>query len=481
MFGDLTDEPQPWSQAEKSSDKRQVPIKLKQMQQIVFLMVVVAAGYFAWRQFAQIRANILLGKDEALSGDRGERWQNLLLVAFGQRKMFKRWIPAVLHFCLYVAFVITQIELIEIFIDGALGVHRIFAPILGGFYTFLISTIEVLSVLAFVATLAFLARRNLLKVPRLVKSELNGWPKLDANLILLSEIVLLIGIFSMNGADTVLQGIDPAHYPSTGTLAVSGWLGPALFGSLSADALVGVERFGWWLHLCMVLAFLNYLPISKHLHIILAFPQTFFARLRPRGEMENMPVIMNEVKSMMGLPVEGADASAAGGELPEFGAKDVTDLSWIDLLGAYSCTECGRCTSVCPANLTGKKLSPRKIVMSVRDRADEVGQKIASGNMEYAKDKNQPLSKSNFDDARSLFDYISREEIHACTTCNACVEACPVLISPLEPILQLRRYEILTESAGPAEWLPMFNSIENSGAAWSMSIDRENWAKTMEA
>lgn len=445
------------------------------MQQVLFLLVAATAGYFAWKQFSQIRANVLLGKDEVLTGNPADRRRNLLLVAFGQQKMFKRWIPAVLHFCLYVAFVITQIELIEIFIDGAFGVHRFFAPFLGALYTFIISTIEVLSVLAFIATFAFLARRNLLKVPRLVKPELNGWPRLDANLILLGELVLLIGIFSMNGADTVLQQRDPAHYPDTGALAVSSWLGPALFGHLSTAALIGVERFGWWLHLLTVLAFLNYLPISKHLHIVLAFPNTYFARLRPRGEMENMPVIMNEVKSMMGLPVENAAEANAGGELPEFGAKDVVDLSWIDLLGAYSCTECGRCTAVCPANLTGKKLSPRKIVMSVRDRADEVGRKIAGGNVEYAKDKDQPLSKTNFDDGRSLFDYITREELHACTTCNACVEACPVLISPLEPILQLRRYEILTESAGPAEWLPMFNSIENSGAAWSMSIDRETW------
>ena len=446
------------------------------VQQILFLLIAGGAFAFATRQFLKIRQTILLGKDEAITGDTSERWRNVLLVAFGQQKMFKRWIPAVFHLFIYVAFLFTQIELIEIFIDGIFGVHRFFADKLGGLYTFIINLIESLSVLAFIATVIFLARRNLLKVPRLVKSEMNGWPKLDANLILIFEVILLVAIFSMNGADVVLQGRDPAHYPDTGFLVVSSWLGPALFGGLSDGALVIVERAGWWLHLGMVLVFLNYLPKSKHLHIMLAFPNTFFARLKSRGEMDNMPEIMNEVKSMMGL-TEDAGEMAMDEELPEFGANDVNQLSWIDLLGAYTCTECGRCTSVCPANTTGKKLSPRKVMMDIRDRAEEVYTKIESGDEQYAADPAKPVSKDNFNDGKSLFDYITREEIHACTTCNACVEACPVLINPLEPILKLRRYEILTESAGPGEWLPMFNSIENSGAAWSMTIDREHWAK----
>lgn len=448
------------------------------IQQIIFVLLAAAALGLAYVQFSRVRQNILLGKAEPVGGSGGQRWQNMFLVAFGQQRMFKRIIPAVLHFTLYAAFVITQIELIEIFIDGVSGRHRVFAQPLGGFYTFVISFIEVLSLLAFFATVLFLIRRNGLRIPRLEKPELKGWPKLDANLILIGEIILLIGIFSMNGSDVLLQKIDAEHFPDTGQLAVSSWLGPLLFGGLSTESLMGVERFGWWLHLIMVFAFLNYLPWSKHLHILLAFPNTFFSRLRPRGEMENMPEVMNEVKSMMGLPVENGNGAAAmdeSADIPEFGAKDVFDLSWIDIMGAYSCTECGRCTAVCPANLTGKKLSPRKIVMSVRDRAEEVGQKIRSGNQEHAADSDRPLSKDNFDDGRSLFDYISKEEIHACTTCQACVEACPVLINPLEPILKLRRYEILTESAGPSDWLPMFNSIENSGAAWSMTIDREAW------
>jgi heterodisulfide reductase subunit C/nitrate reductase gamma subunit len=446
------------------------------LQQLLFILVSAIAIGIAARAFLRLRRNILLGQDEAIGGQTGQRWRNVLLVAFGQQKMFKRWLPAVLHLFIYIAFLLTQVELIEIFIDGIFGQHRFFAPYLGGFYTFVISFIEVLSLLALIATIAFLARRNLLKIPRFRKPEMKGWPSLDANLILLFEIVLITGIFSMNGADVLLQQIDPAHYPDTGRLALSTWVGPALFGGLEHSSLVAVERFGWWLHFAMVLVFLNYLPYSKHLHIFLAFPNTYFARLRSRGEMENMPAIMNEVKSMMGLG-EPTEESPASDELPEFGANDIFGLSWKNIMDAYSCTECGRCTAVCPANLTGKKLSPRKILMDIRDRAEEVGKNLDSGKDEFKKDAAQPLSAENYQDGKSLFDYISREEIHACTTCNACVEACPVLIDPLDPILQLRRYEILTEAAGPNDWTALFNSIENSNSAWAMSVERDAWVR----
>ena len=447
------------------------------MQQIIFILLTGLTSFFAYRQFLKIYHNILLGKKVHISGETDQRWKNVLLVAFGQQKMFKNWIPAIFHLFIYVAFLFTQIELIEIIIDGIFGVHRFFAPFLGSFYTFIISTIETLSLLALVATFVFLYRRNLLKVPRLVKSELNGWPKLDANIILIAELMLVTGIFTMNGADSILQGLDPSHYPNTGKLAISSWFGPAFFGHFDPESLMLIERIGWWLHLMVVLGFILYLPYSKHLHIFLAFPNVYFSKLTSRGEMENMPEIMNEVKSMLGMEAETLATSDA--DVPEFGTKDIFDLSWKNILNAYTCTECGRCSAVCPANLTGKKLSPRKIMMDIRDRAEEVGKNIASGDMKYAKTKDnteiKTLTADNYDDGKSLFDYISREELHACTTCNACVEACPVMIDPLEPILKMRRYEILTESAGPPDWTPMFTAMENGGAVWQMPVEREAW------
>ena len=430
------------------------------MQQIIFIVVLGAVSFFAGKGFLRIRRNILLGKDEAITGDSTTRWKNLVLIAFGQKKMFERIVPAIFHFFIYVAFIFTQIELIEIIVDGVSGSHRTFATALGGFYTLILNSIEILSVLAFLATIVFLSRRNLLKLPRLVKSELNGWPKLDANLILLAEIVLISAIFVMNGADGLLQSIHPEHYPATGPLYLSSLFADSCLASFSSSTLVVLERSGWWLHNLVVFGFMIYLPYSKHLHIFLSFPNVYFSKLTPRGQMENMPEIMHEVKSMLGL----GDSSTST-EVPEFGANDVTSLSWKNILDAYSCTECGRCTSVCPANLTGKKLSPRKVMMDVRDRADEVGAKIQAQN----------IDKSAFADDKSLFDYISAEEIHACTTCNACVEACPVLINPLDIILKMRRYEILTLSQGPTDWLPMFNALENTGAVWQMPIERTAW------
>lgn len=444
--------------------------------QILFILLSAVVFFVAYRQFSRVYRNIRLGKDEDISGDSSWRLKNVLLVAFGQKKMFKRFIPAILHLFIYVAFLMTQIELIEIFIDGFGGVHRFFADKLGVLYTVIVGFIEILSLLAFVSTIIFLWRRNILKVPRFIKPEMNGWPKLDGNLILYGEILLLIGIFSMNGADVLLQKIDPAHFPDTGALPVSSWLGPALFGGLSEGTLHVVERFGWWLHILVVFSFIIYLPYSKHLHIFLAFPNVYFSKNQSRGEMNNMPEIMNEVKSMMGL-VEESDAGDMSEDIPEFGSRDVMDLSWKNILESYTCTECGRCTSVCPANLTGKKLSPRKIMMDIRDRAEDVGSKIESGNKEYinAEKGGEVLTKANFDDGLSLFDKITQEELFACTSCNACVEACPVMINPLEPILEMRRYEILTNSAGPSDWLPMFNSMESGGAVWQLPDARDAW------
>lgn len=432
------------------------------MQQILFLILLGIVSFIAFKKYKEIYEKIMMGKPEEVKGDVKQRWKNVFLIAFGQKKMFKNWIPALLHLFIYVAFLFTQVELLEIIIDGLFGTHRVFAGLLGGLYTLIINSIEILSLLALIATIAFLWRRNVLKLPRFTKKELLGWPQKDANLILIGEILLVTGIFTMNGADHMLQKIGSAHYPQIGHMAISSITGSLFFGWFSEGTLIFLERFGWWLHVLVVFGFIVYLPFSKHLHIFLAFPNVFFSKQNPRGEMENIPSITQEVKSMMGL-IEDNGAPLSD-ELPTFGSKDVNDLTWKNLLDAYTCTECGRCTSVCPANITGKALSPRKIMMDVRDRSAELYTFNKSGG-------------SPEGDGKSLFDYITREEINACTTCNACVEACPVMINPLDIILQLRRYQILTESTGPAEWTPMFNSLENSGAVWQVPADRDAWTR----
>lgn len=405
----------------------------------------------------------MLGKSEDFSGSVAERIRSMLLIAFGQKKMFKNVTPAVLHFFIYAGFVITQIELIEIFIDGFTGKHRIIfhavenIPALRGIYVFTISFIEFTSVFVFIATVAFLSRRFILKVPRLNKPELKGFPIQDAATILLSEIFLLLCIFSMNSADMAM------HHGEYGFL-VSGILSP-LFNGWSYTGIHLVERMGWWGHLAGVLALLVYLPYSKHLHILLAFPNTYFARLQPKGYIANMPEITKEIKLMMDPNAVSSPADANAAPV-KFGAKDVFDLSWKNLLDAYTCTECGRCTAACPANQTGKLLSPRKIMMDTRDRLEEVGAAIA---------KNNGVWK---EDGKSLIEngFISVEELRACTTCNACVEECPVMISPLEIIVQLRRNLVMEESNAPAEWTGMFANMENNGAPWQFSQqDRVNW------
>lgn len=449
---------------------------------IFFSIITLAVFNKAGRAFYRIWKNIMLGKPEKISGDEGQRWKNVFLVAFGQKKMFKRIVPAIMHFFIYAAFLLTQIELIEIFIDGFFGTHRFFAQYLGQLYAFAIGLIEVLSALALIATFIFLIRRNILKLARFWKDEMVGWPSLDANLILLGEIILVVAILTMNSADVMLQQIDPAHYPSTGNTPVSSWLGPLLFSNFSTDWLMFIERIGWWAHVLVVYGFILYLPYSKHLHIFLAFPNTWFARTGSRGEIANMPEITHEVRSMLGLSSDYVPEEGAEG-MPDFGANDIKGLSWKNILDAYTCTECGRCTSECPANLTGKKLSPRKVMMDIRDRVEEVSDKIASNSRQFLNkevtDKDQKLTISNFDDGKTLFDRITEEEIYACTTCNACVEACPVLIDPLEPIIQMRRYQILMESKGPAEWVPMFNALESSGAVWQIPDARSKWIEQL--
>jgi ferredoxin len=432
------------------------------IQSIFFILITAFIASKAISKYKSIYRNINLGKDESVS-DSPERWRNMIYFALGQKKMFDRPIVGIFHLFIYTAFIITQIELIEVFVDGVTGKHRVFASVLAGFYTLIINSIEILSLLALVATFIFLYRRNILKLIRFQKPEMKGWPSMDANIILFGEITLVVGIFLMNSSDQVLQKIDPSHYTQTGRFYLSSLISENILSNSPKDWLVLFERFGWWLHYLTVLGFVLYLPYSKHLHIFLAFPNAYFSRISPRGEMGAMPAIENEVRGMIGLEIKNPEVIAP----TNFGAKDIFDLSWRNLMEAYSCTECGRCTSVCPANLSGKKLSPRKIMMDIRDRMEDVGAKLDKLNT-------QP---KEFDDGKNLFDLISREEIYACTTCNACVQACPVLINPLEPILEMRRYDILMNSAGPSEWLPMFNSLENSQSAWSISSSRTEWAK----
>lgn len=434
------------------------------IQQIFFILCAGAAVYFFAKKAGEIRRNIKLGKDEDLTDNTGQRWKNMVLLALGQQKMFKKPIPALLHLAVYAGFIIINIEILEIFLDGITGQHRMFVPFLGGLYSVLIDFFEILAVLVLVGCLIFLIRRNILKVRRLNQAELDGWPRNDANLILITEVILMSLFLIMNTADQVLQSRAVEHY----TLTEPFWITSnftGMFTGVSDGTLVGIERGGWWLHIIGVFLFLNYLPYSKHMHILLAFPNAYYMRLKPQGEVKNMKEIQNEVLYMMqpelAPPSDGSEPAHQ-----RFGAKDVMDLSWKNLLDAYSCTECGRCTSACPANQTGKKLSPRKIMMDTRDRLEEVG-------------KNINANKTFTDDRKSLVhDYISVEELRACTTCQACVEACPVTINPLDIIQQLRRYLVMEESNSPQEWNLMFGNIENNMAPWKFSPDdRDKWTE----
>lgn len=435
------------------------------LEPIAFLVLTAVSVWFFSKKVAIIRRNILLGREESLNDQPGRRLKNMLLLALGQKKMFNNPLVALLHLWVYAGFIIINIEIVEIIIDGLTGSHRILFPVLPSLYPYLINSFEILALLVLIACVIFFIRRNFLQIKRFISSDLAGWPRTDANLILITEIVLMSLFLLMNASDTLLQQRAVGHYADqlTGNFLISstlhGWLEP-----LSDQALIVTERASWWLHIIGIFAFLNYLPYSKHLHIVLAFPNTYFARLQPAGKMENMPSIQQEVLYAMQPELAPTDAAAPP---TRFGARDVMDLSWKNLMDAYSCTECGRCSAACPARQTGKLLSPRKIMMDTRDRLEEVGQQMdRNGNRQ--------------DDGKSLLHtYISTEELMACTTCNACVEACPVSINPLDIILQLRRNLVMEESKTPAEWAALFSNVENNFAPWKFSPDdRDNWTRS---
>jgi ferredoxin len=433
------------------------------LQQILFLVMTGVSVWLFSKKAGEIKRNIFLGLPETLNDQPSLRWKNLFLLALGQKKMFKNPLVAVMHLFVYVGFIIINLEVLEIVLDGLLGTHRLFVPILGSLYNWLLNGFEFLAVSVIIFCVIFLIRRNILKLKRFVNKDLNGWPRSDANYILFTEIVLMSLFLTMNACDLTLQSHGSEHYHQTGQFFFSGIISP-LFDGLNESTIIAIERSCWWLHIIGIFAFLNYLPYSKHLHILLAFPNAYYARLEPMGKMKNMPSVQNEVLYAMQPELAPTDVPPP----VRFGAKDIFDLSWKSLLDAYSCTECGRCTAACPANTTGKILSPRKIMMSTRDRLELVG-------------KNITLNKTFVDDQKSLLhDFISVEELRACTTCNACVEACPVSISPLNIIAELRRSLIMEESNAPQEWNGTFSNIENNFAPWKFSPDdRDLWTAEM--
>ncbi|SNQ43930.1 (Fe-S)-binding protein [Cellulophaga lytica] len=436
---------------------------------IIFLLVLVAGiGFFA-KNVKALSRNIKLGKDVDVSDNKPQRWKNMARIALGQTKMVVRPVAGILHIVVYVGFIIINIEVLEIILDGLLGTHRIFAP-LGVVYDVLIGSFEILAFLVIVSVVIFWVRRNVIKIQRFLKPEMKGWPKKDGNLILYIEFVLMTLFLTMNAADFQLQTIDALHYVKAGSFPVSQFIAP-IFSGMSEASLIVVERSAWWLHIIGILLFLNYLYYSKHLHILLAFPNTYYGKVKPKGQLDNLEAVTAEVKMMMdpdadpfAAPAEGADEAA---EPDKFGASDVTDLNWVQLLNSYTCTECGRCTSECPANQTGKLLSPRKIMMDTRDRLQEVGNNIDKNKGEFVADGKQLLG-----------DYITEEELWACTSCNACTEACPVSIDPLSIIMDMRRYLVMEQSAAPSDLNNMMGNIENNGAPWPFNqMDRLNWKK----
>ena len=431
------------------------------------IILIIAFGYFI-SNIKKIYRNVNLGIDVDRKDNPELRWRNMAMIALGQSKMVKRPIAGVLHIIVYAGFVIINIELLEIIIDGLFGTHRIFAPFLGGFYDVLIATFEILALLVIVAVTVFWIRRNVIKLKRFINPDLNGFPKKDANYILYFETILMFLFLFMNASDLHLQNVPGgySHFVNAGSFPVSQFLAP-LFNSVNSDLVVLFYELFWWLHIVGILIFMNYLYFSKHLHILLAFPNTYFADLKPLGEFDNLEAVTKEVKMMMDPNADPFAAPAAdANEVPaKFGASDIQDLNWVQLLNAYTCTECGRCTSACPANITGKKLSPRKIMMDTRDRMEEVGKNIDANKGVFVPDNKTLLN-----------DYITPEELWACTSCNACVEECPVSISPLSIIMDMRRYLVMEQSAAPATLNAMMTNVENNGAPWPYNQqDRLNW------
>ncbi|KAB5491494.1 (Fe-S)-binding protein [Flagellimonas hadalis] len=432
---------------------------------IVFaIALIVGIGFFV-RNVKKLIRNIKLGKKVDVGDNKPQRWKNMAKIALGQTKMVVRPIAGLMHIIVYVGFIIINIEVLEIILDGILGTHRLFSPI-GLLYNILIGSFEILAFLVIVAVTVFWVRRNIIKLQRFIKPEMKGWPKKDGNMILYIEFVLMVLFLTMNAADFQLQQMGADHYDQAGAFPISQFITP-LFDGLSISTLTGIERTAWWLHILGILAFLNYLYYSKHLHILLAFPNTYYGKLKPQGQFNNLESVTNEVKLMMDPNADpfAAPANPDAAAPEKFGASDVMDLNWVQLLNAYTCTECGRCTSECPANQTGKKLSPRKIMMDTRDRLEEVGKIMDANKGEFVSNGKQLLD-----------DYISREELWACTTCNACVEACPVSIDPLSIIVEMRRYLVMEQSAAPMELNNMMSNIENNGAPWPYNqMDRLNW------
>jgi heterodisulfide reductase subunit C len=431
---------------------------------IIFIVLFSFALSLFIKNVKKIYRNINLGISIDRTDNKKTRLIQMLRIAFGQSKMIDKPIVGLLHIVVYVGFLVINIELLEIIVDGALGTHRVFAPFLGSFYDFLIAFFEIFAFLVIVSVVIFWIRRNMLNIKRFLSLEMKGWPKNDANIILYVEVVLMVLFLTMNGADLWIQQNSPElNYISAGSFPISQYLLP-LFDGLSSNVVFIIERSAWWLHIIGILCFLNYLYYSKHLHILLAFPNTYFANLNAKGKFSNLKSVTNEVKMMLDPSIDPY-SNASSVEVSKFGASDVFDLSKIQLLNAYTCTECGRCTSECPANQTGKKLSPRKIMMDTRDRVEAVGRNIDTNKGEFKPDGKELLS-----------DYISKEELWACTSCNACVEACPIGIDPLSIIMDMRRYLVMEKSDAPSELNNMMSNIENNGAPWPFNqMDKLNW------